>query len=269
MILMPSKKQVDGNADVIFLTGQSNMAGYLTAASQTDAAKRAVVPRARIYAPLVTTLYNSGFVPLQFGVSGMTDPALKSGADAAFGQQWVSERTGRMLYIIKYAQGAKHVANDTLADSFYPDGGTQFSNLKTVIAAAMAQLAGWGITAKIACGADWQGESDANNEARANAYGGNKALQFSTLREWMYDEGYASTPHTPVVLTKIYTENGYSYLDEVRAGADEAAALLGNCVVVDAQDNVEGHLQADNIHADATGVWAHGAALATAAIGLL
>lgn len=228
-----------------------------------DEAYRGVVPHCRVFATYNGEQYTNGFVPLQAGVSGITSS--QNGPEIGLGFRWY-EATGRDLYIIKYARGGKHVANDDLSNSFYPVGGAMYAELQATVSSAFGILGAQGIVPASLSIVDWQGESDCTDE-RSAAFSLNKELEISSLRTWIAEQGFYSGG-IPVVLTKIYMETGNIYIDTVRAATATAATNLGNASTVDAQGIVS--LMADNIHADAdTGAYSMGVAYADAAIALL
>lgn len=248
------------NPHIFLLRGQSNARGSDNIRNLTNNNRRKSIAFGRVFHDVTNS-----FMPLQAGVSGH-DVFPFFGPDVGFAKKY-HELTNVQCWVIKYAIGGKHLANDDLSNSYYPIGGGQYTNMQSTVANAMNWLSQRGISAKIKGTIFWQGESDSNIEARANAYQDNLELYINTERKWLYDNDYTDNLNIPAVVTQIYTENGYTYLNTVRTAQGSMPNILDNCGVVDGNGIIS--LLDDDIHANADSSFDMGEAFAEKIVSLL
>jgi carbohydrate esterase-like sialic acid-specific acetylesterase len=201
--------------NVIFVAGQSNAVGWNeTAATVPSLLQRpsgAMIWTGRAWQYLVNGTNNGK----------LSSNGSKWGCEAEFARLWALERNER-LFIVKHAVGGT-----ALADYWSPGTGTGYIAMTRYATTAKSALTGKGYTVNC-IGLLWmQGESDAVNQAQANAYCANLSNFFARVRS---DWGSASMP---IVVGRIADQAELTYRTVVRAAQAEVVAGDGHAALVD------------------------------------
>lgn len=207
--------------DLYVLSGQSNLNTFRYLQSGTvDPALSSQDDVQFQYWDMVTNEKSTDWTTL-YPVGGFT------GTELSFGRAIADNTTGSEVAIVKpWRAGAN------LATQFNPDS-TDFTYYNDVIdftLSTKAQLEGQGHTVNIAGFAWVQGESDAFNEAMANAYAANLTNFIEHLRA---DLGVADLPF---VFSQIHPDIDGPYVDIVRAQQALAASSISGVTMIDASD---------------------------------
>lgn len=243
------------NADEIplfVLAGQSNAVGYASDASELPPDRAEPVPDVSFWYEIgpiqgisnpAQRARSTELAPLRF----QSDPDWQSfgpfvdgfGPEVTLGRDLL-QLEGRPIALVKFALNGANLAVDW--DPSRPDG--LYAQMLAVVDTASDAIRARGDT-PIPRGFFWmQGESDALDFARANAYEANLTALIARVRS---DFGVADLP---VVLGRLHAEIGFPFLETVRqaqlavTGADEAVAALST-------DSFE--LFDDNLHFSAHG----------------
>lgn len=163
-------------AHVLVVAGQSNAAGWNMTAAGVPANLQSTI-RTRIW----TT--NNGFQRLVNGSNNgqASGYAEYWGPEAEFSRQYVADRPGVSLWIVKYAIGSTDLA------VHWASGGAQRNTLTTLVTNAKTALTGAGYLPTVFCCLWMQGESDALTLAHANAYETNLRAFSSYVRSSLGD----------------------------------------------------------------------------------
>lgn len=216
---------------LVILAGQSNALGFQVSPAELPPEARTVDPMVQIWTP-------HGFEPMRPGVNtGGPHTPLAWGPEVAFARDWRRDHPKERLFILKAARGSTPLAPTRGQADWSPASkGKLFDATASMAQTAAAQA---GVRAALVL---WmQGEDDAKDPGRAQAYGANLAALFCGMRtRW----GEADTR---IVFGRI--GQAPPYAAAVRA-AQAAAAAGGDEVMVDTDDLPR---QKDGLHLNGAG----------------
>ena len=229
---------------VFLLAGQSNMMGQYANKSglptELQNPQEAVILRA-----------DGTWTALQPGRNAATTNDF--GPEITFGRDMAAAWPDQNIALVKFGVGST-----TLADDWNPDNpGAQYTALLNAVNAAMAELS-VGYDAEIA-GMLWmQGESDALDLAKAQAYETNLKNFVESVRE---DLGVGELPF---VIGQISDASAWTYGSIVQQAQADAAQALPFTLMISTAD-----LSLLNNHYDAAGQMALGSRFANAMLALI
>jgi hypothetical protein len=205
-------------ADVLFVSGQSNAIGWNETAATVPPSLREP-SGAKIW---------TGFAWEDL-VNGRNNGKLSSngskwGCETEFARLWAQQRK-RRLFIIKHAVGGTG-----LADYWARGTGTGYTAMTGYASAAKRDLAQSGTTVNC-IGLLWmQGETDTASEAQANDYQRNLTNFFAGVRS---DWGSANMP---IVVGRIANQELLIFRDIVRTAQTKAVAADAHAALVDTDE---------------------------------
>ncbi|HEY9234628.1 MAG TPA: sialate O-acetylesterase [Phenylobacterium sp.] len=152
---------------LVVVAGQSNALGYTLGRSDLPPHLQTPVPDAWIWNPL-----RKGFEPLAPGSNtGAPNNPQAWGPEAQFAWRWRAAHPCAPLYVVKHARGDTGLAADPAArDWSISSRGELFDAASTEVSAAKAALAVRGAPVRVSAVLWMQGEKDATDRAKGDAY---------------------------------------------------------------------------------------------------
>jgi hypothetical protein len=241
----------------LIIAGQSNV-GF-----NTDTADLiAYVPTARVQVWDAAGNGGSGaweYLHPGFNASGLPTEPAASGFAVREAQDWLAAHPTGNLWIVQTAHGSTGLAQDATQFDWSPhSSGEMFAQATATISAAMHNLDATPYAFTAWSAVDWmQGETDATDPARANAYDAN-------IREFIADARAAW--HVDQIVVARITDTAGAYTLPVRVaewGLDNGSAPVAD---VHSFKTIGFEMQADRIHYDSAGEVALGDAFFTSTI---
>ncbi len=164
---------------VILMAGQSNMVGYSDATNVPAPLKTQA--NVLYYDGSPQTLTTPSPVLGELKVSYNRNVAGYFGPEIAFGHKMATDHPGTQYALVKYAFGGSYLASDPNSWDISLSN-NQYANFKLTVSNALSALTSAGYAPEIS-GMLWlQGESDAFNQAMANAYEANLTALIRDVR---------------------------------------------------------------------------------------
>ncbi|MDP3749254.1 MAG: sialate O-acetylesterase [Phenylobacterium sp.] len=200
---------------LVVIAGQSNALGFQLGYSDLPSYAQTPDPGVKIW-------NGSAFVTMEPSVNTGSPGDLDAwGPEVEFAYQWRQDHPGETLYVVKYARGSTGLANDPSQSDWSPASGELFAAAKAQVDAAKAALSATGQGYKVGAIIWMQGETDATDLAKANAYQANLTNLFAQMRAQWGDAD------TSIYFGQISTQSNFAYEGTVQlaeANVDSADA---------------------------------------------
>lgn len=170
---------------LVVVAGQSNALGYTLGPADLPPHLRKPMAKVRIWDPA-----RRAFAPLLAGVNtGSPNNPGAWGPEAQFAFRWSQERPCAPLYVVKYARGETGVALDPAHSDWSPSSdGDVWAKATTQVDAAEAALKSQSQPLQVAAVFWMQGETDAQDPGKAEAYRQNLSNLIMRIRARWGDE---------------------------------------------------------------------------------
>lgn len=210
---------------LIVVAGQSNALGYTLGPIDLPPHLRKPVARVQIWDPA-----RRGFAPLQPGVNtGTPNNPRAWGPEAQFAFRWSQAHPCGELYVVKYARGETGLAPDPAHADWSPaSAGEVWDQATAQVDAAKAALKKQEPAARVEAVFWMQGETDAQDPAKASAYQQNLTRLIMRIRSRWGDD------QTSVYVAQIDRPPGSNAgWDTVRQAQTAVAASTPNVHLTD------------------------------------
>lgn len=209
---------------LVVVAGQSNALGFTLGVDDLPPHLRKPIARVQIWDPA-----RRAFAALKPGVNtGSPNNPGNWGPEAQFAYRWSQEHPCGDLHVVKYARGETGLAPDPDDRDWSPSSqGEAWDKATSEIDAAKAVLKGEGLAPRVDAVFWMQGETDAQDGAKAPAYRQNFTDLVMRIRQRWGDDA------TEVYVGQIDRPPGSKGWEEVREAQAVAATTIPRVDVVD------------------------------------